>query len=91
MRALDGVDFVDAAFGQVAAGEDDPLVVHLEEHGGDQPQEPVAVGGTGLGVLCRLGADPGRGLGLGLGFGLDQILQHPLGHTPHEFESVRRT
>ncbi|MEU1710937.1 hypothetical protein ABZ478_37570 [Streptomyces sp. NPDC005706] len=85
MRALDGVDFVDAAFGQVAAGEGDPLVVHLEEHGGDRPQEPVAVGGAGLGVLCPLGADPGRGLGL------DLLLQHPLGHTPHEFESVRRT
>jgi len=136
VRALAGVDFVHAAFGQVAAGEGGPFVVHLEEHGGDQPQErfvvgedlddvgptldlavdpfqwvveaagtqfgdgqvevaglrgqrlaavPVAVGGAGLGVLVPLGADPGRGLGL------DQLLQDPLGHTPHEFESVRRT
>ncbi|WP_317440995.1 hypothetical protein [Streptomyces collinus] len=85
MSALAGVDFIHAAFGQVAAGEGGPFVVHLEEHGGDQPQEPVAVGGAGLGVLCPLGADPGRVLGLG------QFLQHPLGHTPHEFESVRRT
>ncbi len=41
-----------------------------KEHGGDQPQEPVAVGGAGLGVLVPLGADPDRGLGL------DQLLQH---------------
>jgi len=33
-----GVERVHAAFGQVAAREDDPFVVHLEEHRGDQAQ-----------------------------------------------------
>ena len=39
---------------------------------------PVAQGGAGLGVLVPLGADPGGGLGL------DQFLQHALGHRADE-------
>ena len=39
-----GVDLVHAAFGQVAAGEGDPLVVQFEQHGGDQSQEGIVVG-----------------------------------------------
>lgn len=44
----------------------------------------VAVVGTRVGVLVPLGADPRARLGL------DQFLEHALGHTADEFESVRR-
>ncbi|MEU1193447.1 hypothetical protein [Streptomyces sp. NPDC005859] len=36
-------------------------------------------------LLVPLRADPDRGLGL------DQLLEHPLGHIADEFEPVRRT
>jgi hypothetical protein len=36
-------------------------------------------------VLAGLGADPGGRLGL------DQLLQHPLGDSPDQLDSIRRT
>lgn len=37
-----GVELVHAAFGDVAAREGDPFIVHLDEHGGDKEQECIA-------------------------------------------------
>jgi hypothetical protein len=45
----------------------------------------VAQGHAGVGVLVPPRADRDGGLGL------DQLLEHPLGHRPDEFESVART
>lgn len=45
----------------------------------------VAKRSARLGVLVPLRADPDCGLGL------DQLLEHPLGHVPDKFEPVRRT
>ena len=60
MSGFDEVDWVHAAFGQVAAREGDPFVVHLEEHGGGQPQEGVVVGEDldDVGSAFDLAVDP---------------------------------
>ncbi|MFF3894507.1 hypothetical protein ACFYY3_15210 [Streptomyces sp. NPDC001812] len=39
-----GTDLVHAAFGEVAAGEGGPFVVHLDEDGGGEAFESVGVG-----------------------------------------------